>query len=417
MDNFFRYFQMQIKRIGRMFPTLQIGILLLILCLGAGAWMIMKNGDYEKQRTRFQVGLVGDTSANYLGFGIQAIQNIDSSRYMVNFQTMTEEEADRALKSMDQEKRLSCYVRIPDGLVESLIYGKNDKKIDCVTANGEGMFAILASELTDVASTLVLNSQSAVYGVEGVLYDYKMADRTGKYIDEFNLRLIDIALNRSDLCEKEILGLHNGISTIGYYLCGILVFFFMLSGIMGSPLFIHRNREMNSLAASKGIGAFAQITGEYLAYAGMNLLCLVEAVLLLGILRSAGAFKIDEWKDLGAEAVMAFLRILIPVSLMVSALQFFIYELVSGTIGSIFLQFICSIVMGYLAGCFYPYTFFPDVLQKIGAVLPTGVALRFVQGGFMEEVPASAGWGLTVYLALFFGLSVTARKLRIGKGR
>lgn len=413
MNGFVHYFRVQIKRVCKLLPAQQSGLLLLVLCLGAGAWLLMKNGDYGESRTRFEVGLVGNTKDTYLGFGIQAIQSIDTSRYMVNFQTLTEEEANLALRKGE----LSCYARIPDGLVESLVYGRNDRNIEIVTTNGDGIFASLAGQLADIVSSLVLSSQSAVFGMQRALYTHGMTEEIGEYTDEFNMRFFNIVLNRTDLCGQEILGVSDGISVAGYYLCGLLVFLLLLSGIIGSPLFVCKNRELNSLMASKGIGAFVQVIGEYLAYAGMNLLCLTEVVLLAGMLRGMGILEIDEWKYLGTEALTGLWRLLVPVSLMLSALHFLIYELVSGVINSILLQFICSIAMGYLAGCFYPYTFFPDVLQKIGICLPAGAALRYVQCGVMGEPAVFAGWGMAVYLMLFLSLSAAVRKQRLGRGR
>lgn len=408
-----RYFWIQIKRICRIMPGLQLGFLLLILCLGAGAWMLMKNSDHEKSQSRFEVGLVGDTTSTYLGFGIQMVQSIDTSRFMVNFQMLTEEEADRALRG----RKLSCYMRIPDGLVEAWVYGRNDKSIDVIISNGNGVTIHLAGELTDIVSTLLLCSQSAVFGMQRVLYTQGMAESVDGYTDKLNFRFFDVVLNRTDLCGKEMTGICKGISTEGYYLCGLLVFFLLLSGITGSSLFAGRNRELNCLMASKGVRAFAQITGEYLAYAGMNLLYMTETVLLVGVLHGTGILEIDEWKYLGMEAVIGFWCLLLLVSLMLSAFQFLIYELIPGMVSSILLQFICSIVMGYLAGCFYPYSFFRDILQRLGACLPTGAALRYVQDGFMGEVPMLARWVMAGYLLLFLELSVAVRRLRTVRGR
>lgn len=413
MGRFIRYFWVQIKRVCRALPALQFWMLLLVLCLGTGAWILMKNGDYGKKQTRFEVGLVGNTTDSYLGFGIQAIQSLDTSRYMVNFRTLTETEADRALKA----GTLSCYARIPDGLVESLTYGRNDQCIEIVAASGNGIFVNLAGELADVVSALVLSSQSAVFGMQRVLYDRGMPEQVGGYTDQLNLRFFDVVLNRTELCGQEILGIRNGISTGGYYLCGLLVFFLLLAGIIGSPLFVCRNRELSRLAASKGTGAAAQVAGEYLAYALMNLIYLAEAVLVAGILHGTGVLRIEEWKSSGIESQTAFFWLLVPVSLMLSALQFLIYELVSGMVGSILLQFTCSIVMGYLAGCFYPYNFFPDILQKTGVCLPAGAALRFVQGGVVGDAPVSAGIVVAAYLVLFLGAAAAVRKLRTERGR
>lgn len=413
MGGFIQYIGVQSKRVWKLIPALQLEMLLLGLCLGAGALLFLKNGEHAKEQARFEVGVTGNTDDTYLDFGIQTIQSLDPSRLMVDFQTLSEEEAHRAL----EDHKLSCYIRVPDGLVESLVYGRNDRRVEIVTANADGIFASLAAELADIVSTLCQSSQSAVFGMQGVLYRQGMADRVGGCTDALDLRFFEVVLDRTELCGQEVLGIWDGISTIGYYLCGLSVFFLTLSGIAGSPLFAHRNRELCGMLASRGLGAFGQVLGEYLAYAAVDLLFLAEETAALLILQRTGVVEIGEWKDLGAMGPMELGRLLLPVSLMLSAMQFLLYELVSGTVSCVLLQFLCSIVMGYLAGCFYPYPFFPDILQKLGGCLPVGEAVRYVQSGVAGDASVTAFCAVAIYLAVFLGLSVAARKWKTERGR
>ena len=170
------------------------------------------------------------------------------------------------------------------------------------------------------------------------------------------------------------------------------------------------------LMASRGVGAFQQVAGEYLVYLFLNSCCLLGVFLVLIPVFGNGTVSLAGWDGMEANVLMGFYVRLIPVAAAFAAMQFLLYELTSGVVSSILLQFICGISMAYLSGCFYPASMFPDVLKSIGELLPTGLALSYVDARLMGEVSMAAVMGLIIYLAVFLGLSVFARRCRIQRG-
>ena len=168
--------------------------------------------------------------------------------------------------------------------------------------------------------------------------------------------------------------------------------------------------------ASKGVGPFGQVLGEYLAYFCLTFVCLLEILLLLSIILEGDYLQIPEWKTKGAEPLVGFFIKIIPMAAMLTALQFLLYESVTGIVSSILLQFICGISMGYVSGYFYPTSFFPDTIQEIGKFLPTGVALCYTNESLTGNASCIQVLWVLLYLAIFLWLSVLVRKYKIQRG-
>lgn len=413
MSGFRTYLYIQFRRALKLLPVLIIVTLLSWGVVGMAAVLYLGSDEVQSEKQKYRIAVVGDTSDSYLGFGISALSVLDDSRFMVEFPTMSESEARQALIRGE----ITAYAKVPDGLVESIVYGHNDKPVTFVGSTGQkGITGILVEELTEVASTLVVRSQSAIYGMQRILRGNGMGDMWQEATETLNLRLIEMVLNRTKLCGLEILGRANGVSMEGYYFCSMLIFFLLLSGIHYSPLFGRKSRELMRLMASKGVGPFRQVAGEYLAYLFLELCCLLGVFLILLPVLGSGVLKIAEWNDMEAGGLIVFYLRLIPVAAALAAMQFLLYEAVSGIVNSILLQFIFCIGMAYLSGCFYPSGMFPDVLKRIGEILPAGLALRYADAGLLGEISLTAGLGLLLYMAVFLGLSVFARSLRIQRG-
>lgn len=412
MSKISTYFRIQFLRTIKILPTILCTTILMCVCVGLLAVIFLRDRMAGEQQ-KYQIGVVGDITDSYLGFGIQALQTLDSSRFMVDFQYMSEEEAAEGLR----QGRLSSYARVPDGLVGSLVSGANDQPITFVAAEGQRqIFGIIMEELADAVSVLVTRSQSAVYGMQTVLRENGKGDMIPEAEEKMNLRLIENVLDRTGLYDMEILGMSNGLSAEGYYFCSIFLVFLLMSGINAAPLFCSKSRALHQLMASRGVDALKQVLGEYLAYICLILLCQAGIFLLLGMVLKGDFFRITEWEGLGAEPLPGFFVGLLPMAAMIAAMQFLLYEAVTGIVSSILLQFVCGISMCYLAGCFYPVYFFPEVLQRIGQILPAGVALRYIDGVMVGNVPLAEGIGLFLYLLLFLYLSVCVRKYRIQRG-
>lgn len=408
------YFGMQMKRMLRLLPVLLVAVAATFGVLGLCAALLLHSADNAGGKHRFRIGMVGDLSDSYLGFGISVVQAMDDSRFMVDLVPMEEAEALRSFRRGE----LSSYVLVPDGLLDSIVYGRNDKFITYMGSEGQkGIESILGEELANIVSVLVTRSQSAVFGMQQIMRDHDKGAEVAAATDRMNLRLFDIVLNRTGLYTLEELGVSGGLSAMGYYLGAFFVFFLLLLGIHGSPLFVRRSRALPELMKSRGIGVPGQVLGEYIAFACMNLLCFAVAFLAVGIVLNGGFIEIEEWKRQGAEPLKELFATVLPVALMLSAMQFWLYELVTGVVSSLMLQFVCSISMAYLAGVFYPSNFFPETMRTIGQLLPAGAAMGYVQGGILGELSLKAAAPVFLYLFLFLGLSVLTRDLRLERGR
>lgn len=413
MSGFFTYLHIQFRRVLKLLPVLMAITLVVFGCVGVFAVLYLNSDAMTENSRKYQIAIVGNTTDTYLGFGVSALSRLDDSRFMVDFPTMTESEARQAL----MRGEITAYAKVPDDLVKSIVSGTNDAPVTFVGSTGQkGITGILVEELTEIVSTLIVRSQSAIYGMQNILWNHEMGDRWGKATESLNLRYIDMVLTRTNLCDLEVLGLSNGLSTGEYYFGSMLIFFLLLAGINSSPLFGRRNGELMRLMASRGVGALRQVAGEYLVYLFLNLCCLLGVFLVLIPVFGRGVVHFAGWEGMEADMLIGFYVKLVPVAAAFAAMQFLLYELVTGVVSSILLQFICGISMAYLSGCFYPASMFPDVLRRIGELLPTGLALSYADAHLMGAASLTIGMGLLLYLTVFLGLSVFVRSCRIQRG-
>lgn len=413
MGTKYAYFYAQLKRVFRILPILIVMTIILFCSMMILLLSVMKNGTFESERKKYQIGIVGDISDTYLGFGINALQSLDDSRFLIDFHSMTEKEARESLHS----GQLTAYVRVPDGLVESLVTGANNKPITYIAAEGQkGITSILMEELSAIVSTIVTRSQSAVYGMQNILSVYGINNIWLEATNRLNLRYIELVINRTKLCDLIILGVSNGLSTEGYYFCSLLLFFLLISSITSSYLFVHRGSELSRSLAARGIRAFKQVMGEYLAYVFLMIVYLVVIFIIIGIAFKGNFPQISEWKDMNDFTMISFFISLFPVVIMLAAFHFFLFEMVSGLVNNILFHFISSISMAYLSGYFYPEQFFPEILKRIGNILPTGVALHYTSDYMTGNFVISELFGLLIYTLFFLVLSVFFRKHRIKRG-
>lgn len=400
MEKIRSYFYVQIKRVIKLLPSILAISLFMYLSMGMIACVFMEDYSNSSDKQKYQIGVVGDLSDTYLGFGIKAVKLLDDSRFMIDFHFISEKKAKEGLLN----GKLTAYIIVPEGFVDSIIYGRNDKQIIFVASEGQrGIADILMEELSAVVSVLVTHSQSAIYGMQHILRAENKTDIWNEATNELNLKLIRLVLNRTDLCKKEILGVSNGLSTLDFYLCSFMLFFMSLSGITCIPLFSRRNGELQRIAASKRVRAFWQVISEYLSYIVVTLLIMIELFMILFFMS-----LVDE---------LELLITLFPIVLMISAMQFFYYELTTGIVSSILLQFISSVGMAYISGYFYPASFLPKVMQKIGEKLPTGIALRYMGGRAQHSDTMLLLMEIFLYIILFIGASILIRKYRIQRGQ
>lgn len=408
------YLGMQMKRMLRLLPVLLAAAVVTLGVLMLCGGLLLHSENRQEGKQRFRIGMVGDFSDQYLGFGISLIQAMDDSRFVIELIPMEEEEA----LSRFRRGELSAYVRVPDGLLDSIVYGRNDKPLVYYCAEGQqGIEGILGGKLADIVSVLVTRSQSAVFGMQEIVGSHGGELEFWEATERMNLRLFDIVLNRTGLYRLEELGVSGGLSAAGYYMGAFLVLFLLLSGIHASPLLIRRSSALPGLMKSRDVGVFWQVLGEYAAFALMELICSGIVFLALYAVLEGGSLELAEWKGLGAGPLGGLFRAILPVMLMLSAMQYWLYELMTGVVSALTAQFLGGISMAYLAGVFYPASFLPGAMRRLGELLPVGAAFGYIQEKILDELSLGTILSVFLYLFLFLGLSVLIRSLRIERGR
>ena len=195
-----KYMFAQLKRMLKLavgvFPT----AMLLFVSLGIAGYYFFQSSIFTQNQNKFRIGIVGKIDETYLGFGISAVQTLDSSRFMVDFIPMSEDEA----RKKYQAGELTTYVMVPDEFLDSVVYGRNDVPITYVASEGQkGLGAFLMQELSKVVSRLVTSSQSSIYGMQRALVFEGRTEQLDEITDEINLKLINFVLNRTKLSELE----------------------------------------------------------------------------------------------------------------------------------------------------------------------------------------------------------------------
>jgi len=407
-----KYLGLQLKRVVKVFPVIILTTMILTLGLGLFVNIIVQLNGQEQSKQKVSVGVVGDADDSYLGIGIYALQHMDNSRFQVSFSEMEREEAEKSLETGE----ISAFVVIPEGFVDSVVRGEN-MQVTYVTATGSrSINSVLMDEIVESVSELITKSQSGIFGMQTALIEEKETDRFWELTDDLNIYYIQHILNRSDFFEVELLGYSNQLSFFGYYVCSMIMLFLLLWGMNGSYLFIKKDLSLARVLASKRVPAFLQVADEYLAYLVLiilSLLC-VGGTVLIGT--ELEYIKIPEWEGVMMYEKWTFLLQLLPVAAMIAALQLLLYEFVSGVISGVLLQFLTAICLGYLSGCFYPISFFPERIQQAARLLPTGIGNRYIGLRFMGQSAGIELVALLLYAIVFLLGAMLVREIKIRKG-
>ena len=403
MRRFFVYTGLQCKRALRLLPH-TLAVLLLLACGAAlaAAGLSARRADDASRRMAL-VGVVGDDSNPYVRVGVDALETFDTAREELKFVFLDERSAIDALRA----GRLSAFLYLPDGFVES-IYAGEIRPIRFVTMEGAaGIDSVLSAELAAAVARLMLETNNAEYGAMRYAADFRPDvdpyEMDGALVD----RYFSMVLTRDRLFSVKLIGLADTLSFGGYFFCGIFVAFLLLAGIGASPLCSRRSAALGTLLRAQGFGALRQTLGEFIAFYLLLLLgALTAAAIALPLLRRSG-LDIPELRTLSGDALAGTLALLV---LSIASMQFFLYELVPSVLGGISLQFLCAAVQGYVCGCFYPYSFFPDALQRFGALLPAHASLRRLSAVLRGS--GAGVWAVLAWAPAFLLLTAAVRKAR-----
>ena len=382
--------------------------IVLVLCMGLVAAIFSKLDAADERNQKFKVGVVGDTTDTYINLGLYALQNLDSSKYILDFETLSEEEAKEKLMA----GKLSAYIVIPQGFVSSVYTGEN-QKISYVTSQGSvDISTLLIGELMDIISNMITNSQAAGSGLYNYMKEYAPWVEQSFYETKLDEEIFTRLLGRGDLFEVKTLGVENGLSMAEYYICGLLLFFLMLWGINLSFLMVKDRGSVQKLFLSRGLSLHGQVAGELMA----NVFFLYGTFCILAVLGEILVWKFPKLGEAVKVNPVIFILTLFPIIFLATSFQFFLYECSKNMISAVLLQFLTALVLAFLSGCFYPISFFPESVQRISKILPSTIALSYESNQLLllQKKVGKVDWN-GLWICIGYGLICYAGSILVRK--
>ncbi len=401
------YLFLQFKRALKIYPTVFIVTFMTLASVAAAAFFVINNNSKSEDKQKISIGITGNTTDTFFNIGINVIKSIDSSKNYIDFISMSEEEAQKALENDE----IFGYIFIPDGFVEGIAFLKNNAAKYYFPNKPESLGTILTQEVIDTVSVYITESQRAAEGLRNYIAENNL--KKGSAIDDISKKmLMSILLARNDYFETEFTGVADNLSTGAYYTVGFLLFFLLLWGISCYKLMMKNNCDFYKILRIRGINSSAQIICEYIVYFFITFVTFIFAASVFGIIARNVRIPIAELEFSEIWECVCFVLRIIPAILAVTAMQTALYEAVLGTVPSLLSQFLCAIILGYLSGCFYPNYFFPQAVRTVIEFLPSGAAFSFMRKAAAGDFDAVSFLTLTSYTVVFIAAAILIRKKR-----
>ncbi len=386
-----------------MLPLVLLAAAVLFGALAAIYGGVLLGQSSSEERNPFLVALVGTSEDAILQMGISALDSMDSSRFALQVVQMEEPEARAAL----EQGTISAYVVFPEDFMDQAMRGTILPLRFVSPAGASNIVSILRIELTRVITDVLDAAQKGTYGSVSALQELAGVRDPWPFAQGLALAYTQFILLRGNVYEAQSLGISDGLGLEGYLLCGLCVLFLLLCTMPFAPVMIRRDLSLNRILSAKGLNGFQQVLCE-------QMVLFVGYFLLMGSALTALFYVCGSYLtlDIGGFGLLTWL----PVIFAVTAISFFLYEISSDLISGILLQFFLFVFLCFVSGCFYPGYFFPDALQRIGNLLPTGLARMHLAGSLTGQDLLSTGLSLIAWGAGFTLLSAFLRCKRLKSG-
>lgn len=397
-----KYFLLQLKRVARFLPFAVCVVLVLFGCMSIVFNALMAMDEADSDTSRIKVGFVGTAGDTYLQLGMAAME-FDSVAISME---ILELEDEATAKQMLEKGGLAAYIVIPEGFMENAFRGNMMKLKFVSTVGAAGIVSVLKEEITGIVESILVESQSGSYGVGEALRDNGYGKIAGKHISAMSLEYVDFVFERSRMYQVEELPINGGVGFDKYMLGGLTVLFMMLSCLTFAPLYVRKDDALPRVLRSRRVTGWMQTAAEFGAYgAGLTLLL---GVIVLVLQKSGLLPENTAWWDLFIAGL--------PVLLMTAALFWLLFELSGNLITGILQTFFAALVLSFIGGCMYPAYFFPVTVQRLAAVLPTGIARERLTACFVGT-GAPPVWPLFAYAGVFLLMAAAVRCRKTGKVR
>ena len=108
---------------------------------------------------------------------------------------------------------------------------------------------------------------------------------------------------------------------------------------------------------------------------------------------------------------------MLPSAVLLTALQFFLYELTTGIVSAVLLQILATLALAFASGYLLPLNSMPPVLAAASAYLPTGLAFSYAASLLTDSFAAGTLAAVLAYAAVILAAAVAVRTVKIRSSR
>ena len=351
----------------------------------------LKIGTTNKSQSRIGVGIVGSIENKYMKLGVEMLNNMDASRFSIKFINMDETAAKKSLKAGE----IIGYFKIDKDFIEALEKGEN-RPVEYISS-GAGMISALSKEVASVFSTLLLNSERAIYATDNYLIDHPQVYNRERANTEFNIELLKNVMSRGKIYDVKSIDTVSGLSDTDNYICGMSVLFMMLTGLGLGGLLCEKNESLLRVLKSRGLSYGDSLIADMFV---ISLYIILTVLIFTGGMALTGAILPGNYNSVN---LFEYCKDIVFLSVMFASMHLFIYEIIYKRIVAVLTELLLGISLGYIGGCIYPISFFPDIIRKLSIFLPSGAGIQVLSDGMGYSVDIFCFIIILVYSILFIG--------------
>ncbi len=351
----------------------------------------LKIGTTSKSQSRIGVGIVGNIENRYMKLGVEMLNNMDASRFSIKFINMDETAAKKSLKAGE----IIGYFKIDKDFIEALEKGEN-RPVEYISS-GAGMISALSKEVASVFSTLLVNSERAIYATDNYLIDHPQVYNRERANTEFNIELLKNVMSRGRIYDVKSIDTVSGLSDADNYICGMSVLFMMLTGLGLGGLLSDKNESLLRVLKSRGLSYGNSLIADMFV---ISLYIILTVLIFTGGMALTGAILPGNHNFVN---LFEYCKDIVFLSVMFASMHLFIYEIIYKRVVAVLAELLLSISLGYIGGCIYPINFFPDIIRKLSIFLPSGAGIQVLSDGMGYSVDIFCFIIILVYSILFIG--------------
>lgn len=351
----------------------------------------LKIGTTSKSQSRIGVGIVGSIENKYMKLGVEMLNNMDASRFSIKFINMDETAAKKSLKAGE----IIGYFKIDKDFIEALEKGEN-RPVEYISS-GAGMISALSKEVASVFSTLLVNSERAIYATDNYLIDHPQVYNRERANTEFNIELLKNVMSRGKIYDVKSIDTVSGLSDTDNYICGMSVLFMMLTGLGLGGLLCEKNESLLRVLKSRGLSYGDSLIADMFV---ISLYIILTVLIFTGGMALTGAILPGNYNSVN---LFEYCKDIVFLSVMFASMHLFIYEIIYKRVVAVLAELLLGISLGYIGGCIYPISFFPDIIRKLSIFLPSGAGIQMLSDGMGYSVDIFCFIIILLYSILFIG--------------